>query len=125
MLLMMQKICKCKLHLFLCRGRIQRKPWCMRPYDGADYYLLLCPLQSRPQHIYYGQPYARVDLNTVPESTLSPIQGLWIWPQFIPLIWLGRAELLIATSYCAVVMRTCSRDVSIVCKFSAKLPQFE
>ncbi len=24
------------------------------------------------QHIYYGQPYARVDLNPVPESTLSP-----------------------------------------------------
>jgi hypothetical protein len=25
--------------------------------------------------------YDRVDLNPVPESTLSPSQGLWIWPQ--------------------------------------------
>jgi hypothetical protein len=27
-----------------------------------------------------GQPYARVDLNPMPEPTLSPSQGLWIWP---------------------------------------------
>ncbi len=27
-----------------------------------------------------GQPYARVDLNSVPESTLSPSQGLRLWP---------------------------------------------
>jgi hypothetical protein len=27
-----------------------------------------------------GQPYARVDLNLMPESTLSPCQGLRIWP---------------------------------------------
>jgi hypothetical protein len=32
------------------------------------------------QHIYYGQPYARVDLCPMPESTLSPSQELWIWP---------------------------------------------
>jgi hypothetical protein len=61
MLLTMQKICKCKLHL-LCRGRIQRKPWCMRPMPELTIlYLTLCPLQSRFQHIYYGQPYAKVD----------------------------------------------------------------
>jgi hypothetical protein len=94
----------------------------MGPYAGADHNLPLCRLQNRLQQVYFGQPYARVDLKIVPESTLSPIQGLWIWPQFIPLIWLGRAELLIATSYCAVVMRTCSRDLSIVSKFSGKLP---
>jgi hypothetical protein len=35
----------------------------------------LCPLQSRLQHIYHGQPYARVDLNPMPESTLSPQSG--------------------------------------------------
>jgi hypothetical protein len=29
---------------------------------------------------YNGQPYARVDLNPMPESTLSPSQGLGIWP---------------------------------------------
>ncbi len=38
------------------------------------------PLQSPLQHIYHGQPYARVDHNPMPESTLSPSQGLWIWP---------------------------------------------
>jgi hypothetical protein len=46
------------------------------PYAGVDYNLTLCPLQSRLQHIYNGQPYARVDLNLMPESTLSPSQGL-------------------------------------------------
>ena len=30
------------------------------PYAGVDYNLTLCPLQSRLQHIYHGQPYARV-----------------------------------------------------------------
>ncbi len=58
----------------------QEKTWCMGPYAGVDYNLTLCPLQSRLQHIYNGQPYASVDLNSVPESTLSPSQGLWIWP---------------------------------------------
>ncbi len=44
-------------------GRIQRKTWRMNPYAGVDYNLTLCPLQSRLQHIYHGQPYAWVDLN--------------------------------------------------------------
>jgi hypothetical protein len=52
----------------------------MEPYAGVDYNLTLCPLKSRLEHIYHGQPYARVDLNPMPESTLSPSQGLWIWP---------------------------------------------
>jgi hypothetical protein len=52
----------------------------MRPHAGVDYNLTLCPLQSRLQHIYHGQPYARVDLIPMPESTLYPSQGLWIWP---------------------------------------------
>jgi hypothetical protein len=52
----------------------------MGPYAGDEYNLTLCPLQSRLQHIYHGQPYARVDLNPAPESTLSPSQGLRIWP---------------------------------------------
>ncbi len=40
----------------------------------VDYNITLCPLQSRLQHIYHGQgqPYAKVDLNPMPESTLSP-----------------------------------------------------
>ncbi len=50
------------------------------PMPGVDYKLTLCPLQSRLQHIYHGQPYARVD--PMPELTLSPSQGLWIWPLF-------------------------------------------
>jgi hypothetical protein len=49
-------------------------------YAGVDYNLTLCPLQSRLQHIYHGQPYAIVDLNPMPESTLSPRHGLLIWP---------------------------------------------
>ena len=48
------------------RGRIQRKTWCMGPYDGAD---------------YITSPYvhSRVDSKTftmgnpMPESTLSPL----------------------------------------------------
>ncbi len=34
-------------------------------YAGV-YNLTLCPLQSRLQHIYLGQPYARVDF--IPQS---------------------------------------------------------
>jgi hypothetical protein len=52
----------------------------MGPYAGADYSLPLCPLQSRLQHIYHWQPYARVDPNPMPELTLSPSQGLMIGP---------------------------------------------
>jgi hypothetical protein len=37
----------------------------MGPYAGVDYNLTLCRLQSRLQHIYHGQLYARVDLNRV------------------------------------------------------------
>jgi hypothetical protein len=33
-------------------------------YARVDYNLTLCPLQSRLQHIYHGQPYARVDFIT-------------------------------------------------------------
>jgi hypothetical protein len=32
------------------------------------------------QNIYHGQPYATVEMNPMPVSTLSPSQGLWIWP---------------------------------------------
>jgi hypothetical protein len=53
----------------------------MGPYAGVDYNLTLYPLQCRLQHIYHGQPYSRADRNPMPESTLSPGQGLWIWPQ--------------------------------------------
>jgi hypothetical protein len=52
----------------------------MGPYAGVDYNLTLCPLQSRLlQHMYHGHwgnPYAIVDLNPRPESTLSLSQGL-------------------------------------------------
>ncbi len=40
----------------------------MGPYDGVDYDLTLCRLQSRLQDIYHAQPYARVDINPMPES---------------------------------------------------------
>ncbi len=32
----------------------------------------LCPLQSRFQHIYHGQPYARVDLNSYARVDFIP-----------------------------------------------------
>jgi hypothetical protein len=67
-------------HFNLTWGRIRGKTWCMGPYTGVDYNLTLCPLPSRLQHIYHEQPYARVDLNPRPESTLFPSRGLWIWP---------------------------------------------
>jgi hypothetical protein len=38
----------------------------MGPYARADYNLTLCPLQSRLEHIYHGQPYARVEF--IPQS---------------------------------------------------------
>jgi hypothetical protein len=47
------------------RGRIQRKTLCIGLYAEvvySPYTLTLCPLQSRLQHIYHGQPYDRVDL---------------------------------------------------------------
>ncbi len=50
----------------VARGRIHRKTWCIGPYAGVDYNLISCPLQSRLQHIYYEQPYARVDHNPMP-----------------------------------------------------------
>jgi hypothetical protein len=47
----------------------------MGSYAGVDYNnLTLCPLQSRLQNIYHGQPYARVDLNPMPESTYLPLR---------------------------------------------------
>ncbi len=66
----------------------------MGPYAGVDYNLTLCPLQSRLQHIYDGQPYARVDLKPKPESTLSSSQVLWIWPLIDP------GNLILATKVC-------------------------
>ncbi len=38
----------------------------MGPYAGVDYNLFLCPLHRLLQHIYRGQPCARVDL--IPKS---------------------------------------------------------
>jgi hypothetical protein len=46
----------------------------MGPNTGVDYYLTLCPLQSRLQHIYHGQPYARVDLNPIPERLYPTVR---------------------------------------------------
>ncbi len=51
----------------------------MQPYAGIDYNLTLCPLQNRL--IYHGQPYARVDLNPMPEAIFPTVRdfgfGLW------------------------------------------------
>ncbi len=64
------------LYVQMDRGRMQRKTWCMGPLAGVDYNLALCILQSQLQHFTLGgQPYARVDLNPMPEPTLFPSQG--------------------------------------------------
>jgi hypothetical protein len=47
----------------------------MEPYAGVYYNLTLCRLQSRLQYTYHGQPYARVDLNPMPESSLKLCQS--------------------------------------------------
>jgi hypothetical protein len=47
----------------------------MGPYAVVDYNLTLNRLWSRLQHIYHGQPYARVDLNPTPELTLTLCQS--------------------------------------------------
>ncbi len=65
------------LHSLPVRGRIQTKTWCKEPYAGVDYNLPYVNPESTIQQI--GQP--RIDLNPMPESTVSPSQGLWIWPQ--------------------------------------------
>jgi hypothetical protein len=52
----------------------------MGPYTEVEYNLTLCRPQSRLQNMFHGQPYARVDITTMPELTLSPSQGLRIRP---------------------------------------------
>jgi hypothetical protein len=47
----------------------------IRLYARIDKNLTLCPVQSRLRQIYHGQLYARVDLNPMPESALSPVSG--------------------------------------------------
>jgi hypothetical protein len=56
------------VHVGKLRGGIQRNTWCLGPYAVVDYNLTF----SRLQHIYHGQPYARVGLNPMPESTFYP-----------------------------------------------------
>jgi hypothetical protein len=48
----------------------------MGPFGGAGYNLPLCRLQSRLQHIYHGQPYARVDLNPILSQFNSPVRDV-------------------------------------------------
>jgi hypothetical protein len=55
----------------------------MGPCAGDDYNLTLCRFQNRLQYMYHGNPYARADLNPMPESTLSPSQELRIWPLWV------------------------------------------
>ncbi len=79
---LLKKMAKSQVFVFAVHQRPNpMKTWCMGPNAGVD--LTLCSLQNRLLHIYHGQPYAGVDLNPMPESTLFPSQGLWIWPQDI------------------------------------------
>jgi hypothetical protein len=91
----------------------------MGPYAGVDYNLTLCPLQSRLQHIYHGQSYARVDLNPLPESTLAPQSGTFdlasVQPNLLRLLLRGPSIILIAykfseESHCGVLDRESNRE---------------
>ncbi len=55
----------------------------MEPYAGVDYNLTLCRLQ----HIYHRKPYARVDLNPMPESILSPSQSVYLKRSIISMLY--------------------------------------
>ncbi len=55
----------------------------MGHYARVDYNLTLRPLQSRLQHIYHGQPYAKVDF--IPQSgTLDLASVPYARVDFIP-----------------------------------------
>ncbi len=55
---------------------------CMGPYRMPELTITSPYVHSRVDsiHIYHGQPYSRVDFNPRPEWTISPSQGLRIWP---------------------------------------------
>ncbi len=57
-------------------------------------YYDLFNVQSQLQHIYKRQPLARVNLNSLLESTLSPSHGLKIW------------SLLLGSKHCVLVILT-------------------
>jgi hypothetical protein len=64
----------------LNQGKIATEAESKSLYAGVDYNLTLCPLQSRLQHIYHGQPYARVDF--IPQSgTLDLASELQFGPK--------------------------------------------
>jgi hypothetical protein len=52
----------------------QRKAWCMGPYAGVDYTLPYVRSTANSNTCIMGIG------NPMPESTLSPSQGFWIWP---------------------------------------------
>ncbi len=62
--------------------------------------------------IYFGQPCAKVDLNPMPESTLSPVKsfGFVFWlpcPSFSPFCWRVTASRSKPTSYlCSLLIST-------------------
>ncbi len=54
----------------------------MGPYAGVDNNPSLCPLQSRLQHIYRGQLYARVDFLPQP-GTLDLASDQTVWAPIV------------------------------------------
>ena len=59
------------------------------PYAGVDYKSITSRyihsrVDSNKLTMRIGQPFARADLNPMAESTFSPSQGLWFWPQHNP-----------------------------------------
>jgi hypothetical protein len=91
----------------------------MEPYAGDDYNLTLCPVSTSESTPTHGQPYARVDLNPMPESIVSASQGLWIWPRLLGAAerWGGGGGSLPNNNTC-FLLRSDSNDVCQ--KFSLK-----
>jgi hypothetical protein len=65
----------------------------MGPYAGVDYNVTLCPLQGRLQHIYNGQPLARVDLTLCQSRLYPPVRDFWIWPLNMFIVYSSHATL--------------------------------
>ncbi len=79
-------------------------------YAGVEYNLTLCPLRSREQNIYRGQPYARVDLNPICQSQhCLPVRdfgfSLWSLDFFIRSCNLGGERCGLCAEYTEVAVK--------------------
>jgi hypothetical protein len=62
----------------------------MGPYAGVDYNLTLCPLESRLQHNYHGNP--------MPESTLPSLRQSRPYPPYAKVDFIPQSDSLYLAS---------------------------